>query len=299
MNDDATTPFRCRSRTLDFSLGAKVMGILNTTPDSFHDGGTLASSSGGLDLERALERARRMLREGADILDIGGESTRPGAETVGTPEEIRRTAPLIRLLRRETDAVISIDTYKAEVAEAALEAGADLVNDISGFSFDGAMAGVCRRYGAAAVLMHTAVRPAEMQWSTGTTEGEGDIVRSVREFLAEAVRRAEDAGVPDTIVDPGFGFGKSVRENFELLRRLGELRAAGRPILAGLSRKSFLGKVSVPEGEAALPTGERLPATISAETLALVQGADIIRAHDVREARACVMVVRAMREGAG
>lgn len=288
----------CRNGTLDFSAGAKVMGILNTTPDSFHDGGTL-TRGGAVDLEQALGRARRMLEEGADIIDVGGESSRPGAEVVSVEEEILRTEPLIRRLRRESDALISIDTYKAEVAEAALEAGADIVNDISGFSFDGRMADVCRRHGAAAVLMHTTSRPADMQWSTRTREGGEDIVRSVTEFLREALRRAEAAGLTETVLDPGFGFGKSVGENFELLRRLPELKALGRPVLVGLSRKSFLGRAAAGGDAEAQPTEERLPATLAAETLALQAGADIIRAHDIREAKACVRVFEAMGRGAG
>lgn len=270
------------------------MGILNTTPDSFHDGGTLTGPEGELDLGLALERARRMLSEGADIIDIGGESSRPGARVISTDEEIQRTAPLIELVRRESDAPISIDTYKAAVAEAALQAGADIVNDISGFSFDSAMPSVCNSYGAAAVLMHTPARPADMQWSTRTPNGSEDITATVMHYLEEAVRRAEAAGVQDIIIDPGFGFGKSVEENFRLLKRLGEFRSTKRPVLAGLSNKSFLAHIAASGGKPVRPTAERLSATLAAETLAVLNGADIIRTHDAGGAKTCIRVVQAM-----
>ncbi|KZK73556.1 MAG: dihydropteroate synthase [Pelodictyon luteolum] len=288
-----TPPLNCRTRKLDFSDGPKVMGILNTTPDSFHDGGTLTGPNGKLDLGLALERSRMMLRQGADIIDIGGESSRPGARVIGTDEEIQRTAPLIELLRSESDALISIDTYKAAVAEAALLAGADIVNDISGFSFDSAMPSICRRFDAAAVLMHTPARPADMQWSTRIPDSSDDITATIMHHLEEAVRRAESAGVQDIIIDPGFGFGKSVEENFRLLRRLGEFRSTKRPVLVGLSRKSFLAHIAAPEGELVRPTAERFSATLAAETLAILNGADIIRTHDAEAAKTCIRVVQA------
>ncbi|NTV61712.1 MAG: dihydropteroate synthase [Chlorobiaceae bacterium] len=293
----ATPGFRfdCAGLTLDLRDGPKIMGILNTTPDSFYDGGTFLSEQKGPDLDRALEHALSMVREGAAIIDIGGESTRPGAEKISASEEISRTVPLVRMLREKTGVLLSIDTYKAEVALKALEAGANIVNDISGFTFDADLPEVCARFGAAAVLMHTPVTPQQMRWSTGTVSSGGDIVQRVASFLADAVARAEAHGVHGIIVDPGFGFGKSVEENFSLLRRLRELELLERPVLAGVSRKSFLGHAIARNGEATPPPGERLAATIAAQTLALLGGAAIIRAHDVRDAIHCLDVVKAMR----
>lgn len=293
----------CRNRLLDFQQGPKIMGILNTTPDSFHDGGAFEphpdhpnQTPGSINLNAALDKALTMLREGADIIDIGGESTRPGALPVTAEEETRRTAPLIAMLRRHTDALISIDTSKAEVAETALLAGADIVNDISGFTFDSEMAGICARHKAPAILMHAPLKPEAMQWSTDTLQGNGDIVETVITFLKQAIKRAEAAGVRGIIIDPGFGFGKSVQENFTLLGRLKEFRQTGRPILAGVSRKSFLAHAIKSEGESSPPTADRLNATITAETIAILNGADIIRTHAVKAAAECCRVIQAMRK---
>ncbi|NTW56790.1 MAG: dihydropteroate synthase [Chlorobiaceae bacterium] len=284
----------CAGLPLDLRKGPVVMGILNTTPDSFFDGGSFNSGRQEPDLDRAFEHALDMVREGAAIIDIGGESTRPGAEKISVDEEIRRTVPLVRMLRSRTDALLSIDTYKAEVAQLALEAGANIVNDISGFTFDPELPDVCARFGAAAVLMHTPVTPQEMHWSTRTTSTAQDIVLRVTEFLSASIAIAERHGVREIIIDPGFGFGKSVEENFSLLARLKELEALGRPVLAGVSRKSFLGKAIALPGEEPPPPSERLAATIASQTAALLNGASIIRAHDVRHAVQCAAVVRAM-----
>ncbi|MDT9546171.1 MAG: dihydropteroate synthase [Chlorobium sp.] len=302
------TPFRpetrtiaCQGRLLDFQQGPKIMGILNTTPDSFHDGGAFEKKPGNtdrtpgrIDLHAALNKALTMLREGADIIDIGGESSRPGATPVTAEEETRRTAPLISLLRRHSDAIISIDTCKAQVAEAALLAGADIVNDISGFTFDSDMAEVCARHKAPAILMHAPLKPEAMQWSTLTPTAKSDIVETVINFLHNAIQRAESAGVQSIIIDPGFGFGKSVEENFTLLQQLKEFRRTGRPILAGVSRKSFLGHAIKGKEESSPPTADRLNATIAAETIAILNGADIIRTHSVKAAAECRMVIQAM-----
>ncbi|NTV99496.1 MAG: dihydropteroate synthase, partial [Chlorobiaceae bacterium] len=277
----------CAGLKLDLREGAKIMGILNTTPDSFYDGGTFNSGKLGPDLDRALEHALSMVRDGAEIIDIGGESTRPGAEKISAVEEIRRTVPLIRMLRKKTDTLLSIDTYKAEVALEALEAGANIVNDISGFTFDPRLPAVCGRFGAAAVLMHTPVTPQEMRWSTGTVSAGGDIVQRVTSFLAASLETAEAHAVQGVIIDPGFGFGKSVDENFSLLRRLRELEVLDRPILAGVSRKSFLGQAIARPGQTPPPPSERLAATIAAQTAALLSGASIIRTHDVIDAIQC------------
>ena len=281
----------CAGRILDLSEGPVIMGILNTTPDSFYDGGTFKNEARALDLESALDHALAMIRDGASIIDIGGESSRPGAAVVSVDEEIQRTAPLIALLRKRTEVLISIDTYKAAVAEAALRAGAHLVNDISGFTFDRHLPDVCHKYGAAAILMHTLVKPDSMLWSTGIESGEEDIVASVGRFLRDSIARAEAHGVDDIIIDPGFGFGKSVAENFQLLGRLDSLLALGRPILAGVSRKSFLGHAIARPGDETPPPSRRLSATLAAETIALCRGASILRVHDVEEAGECVRIV--------
>lgn len=277
----------CAGLALDLREGPKIMGILNTTPDSFYDGGSFHSGAQEPDLDRALEHALTMIREGASIIDIGGESTRPGAEKISAEEEIRRTVPLVRMLREKTDVLLSIDTYKAEVARKALEAGANIVNDISGFTFDPELPGVCCRFGAAAVLMHTPVTPQEMRWSTRTPSSEGDIMQRVTSFLADSIARANAHGVVGLIIDPGFGFGKSVEESFSLLGRLRELDVLKRPLLVGVSRKSFLGQAVARPGDPVPPPSERLAATIAAQTIALLNGAAIIRAHDVAAAAQC------------
>jgi len=286
----------CTDRVLDLGEVPKIMGILNTTPDSFYDGGVLQGDTNCVDLDRALDHALAMIRDGASMIDIGGESSRPGADKISSIEEIKRTAPLIALLRRKSDVLISIDTWKADVAEQALRAGANIVNDISGFTFDPLLPSICRKYKAAVILMHTPLKPELMQWSTGTKPGEEDILSRVNSFLANSIARAEGHSIDDIIIDPGFGFGKSVQENFRLLGQLSSLRHLGRPILAGLSRKSFLGHVITAPGEKTAPPAERLTATIAAETIALMHGANILRVHDVQAALQSLRVVEAMKE---
>ena len=284
----------CAGKVLDLSAGPKIMGILNTTPDSFYDGGILQGNSDAPNLDRALDYALTMIRTGASVIDIGGESSRPGAEKISERKEIARTVPLIALLRQKTEVLISIDTYKGGVAEAALKAGAHIVNDISGFTFDHHLPSICRKYRAGVILMHTPVKPESMQWSTATASGEEDIVTRVRNFLAHSIEVAEKHLIEDIIIDPGFGFGKSVEENFRLLDQLGSLLALDRPVLAGVSRKSFLGHAITPPGGQTPPPSERLAATIAAQTIALMHGASILRVHDVGVAAQCVSVVKAM-----
>lgn len=299
-----TTDFRrldCAGRFLDLTFSPAVMGILNLTPDSFSDGGRYGGASGEVDPDKALQSALGMVKAGAEIIDVGGESTRPGSDPVGADEEIRRTVPLIARLRKNSEVLISIDTWKSEVAEAALEAGADIVNDISGFTFDPRMPETCGRRGCGVVLMHTAVRPERMSWSHDTGAGGKDVVDEVSAFLARSIGLARSHGITSIVVDPGFGFGKSVKENFELLARLDELHALGCPLLAGLSRKSFLGQAISREGAPVPPPSSRHDATTSANTLALRNGADILRVHDVGaavQARAIVMATRNAGPGA-
>ena len=253
-----------------------VMGILNITPDSFSDGGV------HLDVDRAVEAGLRMVEDGADILDVGGESTRPGAESVGADEELRRVLPVVERLAARTEAPISIDTYKAVVAREAVARGATIINDISGLQYDQELAGVAAGAGAALILMHTRGRSHEM-YSLASYD---DVVEEVKRELQAAIGRAAAGGVgrPSIILDPGFGFAKRAGHSFTLLARLPELAALERPILSGTSRKSFLKEA----------LGERLPAdrewgTAAAVTASVLLGAHIVRVHDVK---AMVDVVR-------
>lgn len=247
------------------------MGILNVTPDSFSDGGRFLSP------DAAVERALAMEKEGADIIDVGGESSRPGAEPVPVEEELRRVLPVLERLRGKLRIPISIDTTKAEVAEAALRAGASIVNDISALRFDPAMAPLVAKFGAGLVLMHMLGTPKTMQQAPHYE----DVVTEVRDFLAERAQYAQSQGIPREAiaVDPGIGFGKTVEHNLELLRRLPELVELGFPVLVGPSRKSFIGAIL------GLGVEERLEGTLAACAVAVVRGADILRVHDVKEVR--------------
>lgn len=258
------------------------MGILNATPDSFSDGGSIPTP------EHALDAALRMMDAGVDVLDVGGESTRPGAEPVSAEVEAARVLPVIELLAKKGIGPISIDTTKASVAKSAIDAGAKIVNDISGFSFDPRMAATVAETGALAVLMHTRDKPKVMM--SGALEYEGGVVASVRASLEASVARAVAAGVPreSLIVDPGLGFGKSVDQNVELIARLGELKMIGCPILVGPSRKSFLGKLTGRE------VGERVFATASAVAMSIANGADFVRVHDVEAIGDAVRVADAV-----
>lgn len=255
------------------------MGVINVTPDSFSDGGRF------LRVENAVEHGLSLVEEGADLLDVGGESTRPGADPVGVEEELGRVAPVVRELARRVEIPISIDTYKPEVAAACLALGASLVNDITGLE-DPDMVRVAQEHDAGVVVMHMRGRPKTMQRDVAYT----DVVREVCAFLAERAGRALGAGLDPVIVDPGIGFGKTAAHNFELLRRLPELCELGFPVLVGPSRKSFLGSLS-----GALPPSERLEGTLAAVSVAVMQGARIVRVHDVRAARRAVDVVDAIR----
>jgi dihydropteroate synthase len=252
-----------------------VLGVLNVTPDSFSDGGLY------LDARRALERARRMVAEGADALDVGGESTRPGAEPVTVEEELRRVVPVIEAVR-SLDVPISVDTRRPEVAEAALAAGAEVVNDISGLRDE--MLDVLRRHGAAGIAMHMLGEPRTMQQDPRY----GDVVSEVAAFLAERQRAARAAGVA-VLLDPGIGFGKSVEHNLELLRNLRVIVALGAPVVVGTSRKSFLGKLT------GAPVDERVEATVAADTAAVLAGARVLRVHHVLQAVRGARIADALR----
>jgi dihydropteroate synthase len=245
------------------------MGVVNVTPDSFSDGGV------NFEAEDAVASARRMLEEGAAIVDIGGESTRPGAEAVSVEEELRRVVPVFE--RLEGDVPVSIDTSKAEVASRALDLGAELVNDVTALRGDPDLAGVVADRGAYLCLMHMLGEPRTMQRDPRYD----DVVAEVARFLEERLAAAVAAGIPEERIclDPGIGFGKTVAHNFELIRRLGELAALGRPILVGFSRKSSLGKLL---GDPGATTGSTA-ASVGAAVAAYERGATILRVHDVRE----------------
>ncbi|MSN24458.1 MAG: dihydropteroate synthase [Geobacter sp.] len=266
----------------EFSLERPlIMGILNLTPDSFSDGGRF------IDPERSVEHALMMESEGADIIDIGGESTRPGAPPVQAAEELARIIPVIERLSGVLKCAISVDTWKSVVADSALSAGAEIVNDVSGFNFDPRMASVTAKSGAAAVLMHTRGTPDEMQKNTGYV----DLMSEIADGLRSSVSLALEAGVASEriAIDPGIGFGKDADGNLEILRRLRELTGMGLPILIGTSRKTFIGKILGRE-----PLSERLFGTAATSALAVANGASILRVHDVRAMRDVADVAHAV-----
>lgn len=272
--------WKCRGRVFDIGDRPLVMGILNVTPDSFSDGGL------AFDHSAALERGMRMAEEGADIIDVGGESTRPGAQEVGAAEEIRRVVPVIRDLCRGTGVSVSVDTTKADVARAAIEAGAEIINDVSALTFDAGMAGVAREYGPGLVLMHMRGNPRNMQ----DNPEYDDVVKQVAGYLKARIDDLVSAGIDiETMaVDPGLGFGKTVEHNVDLLCGLDKLAELGRPVVAGLSRKSFIGAVT------GRPVGDRLAGSIAGFVLSVANGANIMRVHDVRESRDAALMIEVL-----
>jgi dihydropteroate synthase len=257
-----------------------VMGILNVTPDSFSDGNRFFG------IEAAVARAQEMEREGADIIDIGGESTRPNAPVVSLEEELRRVVPVIEALRGRISVPISVDTYKAEVARACCAAGAEIVNDVSGLVFDAEMAQAVAEADAGLVVMHTRGTPERMQSDTRYQ----DLLGEVRAYLENSIAMAESAGIKRSriAIDPGIGFAKSLQGNLELIRRLGEFLPMGFPVLVGASRKSFIGTVTGRGG------GERLFGTAAVVAVSVVNGASIVRVHDVAAMRDVAVMARAL-----
>ena len=274
-----------------------LMGILNITPDSFSGDGLLSGKDQPDYVQQALEQARHFVAAGVDMLDVGGESTRPGSQPVALERELERVLPVVRALAAELDALISIDTYKSQVAEAALEAGAQLVNDVWGLRADPQLAVVARRFNAPLILMHNRSSwvHAEVKEKLGGhyvgMEYE-NLLEDVKRELLESVALAHEGGVPDEqiILDPGIGFGKTVEQNLELIDRLDEIRQLGYPILLGPSRKSFIGYTLD------LPPDQRIEGTAAGVAVGIVRGADIIRVHDVaymsRVARMTDAIVR-------
>lgn len=259
---------RWKGRVLKFDRPL-IMGILNVTPDSFSDGGRFFSR------ENALKQAEKMAGEGADIIDVGGESTRPYAEQVSAEEEIRRIIPVIRKIKKKLRTLVSIDTYKSEVACRALEEGADIINDISALRMDRNMGKAAARAGVPVILMHMQGRPRGMQANPRYS----DVIRDIAGFLGERIKKAKELGidVKKIIIDPGIGFGKTVEHNLLIIKNLEKFKKLGCPVLAGPSRKSFIGKVLN------LKVYERFEGTAAAVAICVWNGADIVRVHDVKE----------------
>jgi dihydropteroate synthase len=296
-----------RSRVLAPGSRTLVMGVVNVTPDSFSDGGLYLNS------QAAVVRSMQLLDEGADLLDLGAESTRPGsraglmspdvdarpsAPAVSAAQEQARLLPVLRgILEARPDAIISVDTYKAETARAALACGAEIINDVSGFGWDSGLATVCAEAGCGVVLMHTRGGPEE--WAGQSQLESDELLESVRTGLQTSLDKAASAGIAAEriVLDPGYGFGKRGEENFALLARQAELLALGRPLLAGVSRKSFLGKALAPlfAGETA-PVKAREMASIAALVAAILHGASVVRVHQVREAMEAALVADAVKK---
>lgn len=293
--------WRLRSRSLQLGRRTLVMGIVNITPDSFSDGGRY------LALEKAVAHCVRLLEDGADLLDLGAESTRPGSRAGGLPgsddapavsadQEQERLLPVVEgILRLRPDAILSVDTYKSATARAAVAAGVEIVNDVSGFTWDEEMAAVCAQSGCGVVLMHTRGRPDD--WSSQERLSPEALQLEVRSGLSASMQRALQAGIAleAIVLDPGYGFGKRFEENFALLARQRELLELGRPILAGLSRKSFLGRALAPLYDGAdAPIEGRDTASLAAQAIAILQGASIIRSHAVRPAAEAALIADAV-----
>lgn len=263
-------------------LGQKtwLMGIINVTPDSFSDGGLYFNK------KKAVDRGLELAEEGANIIDIGGESTRPGSDFISTEEELMRTVPVISALRKKTDVLISVDTTKSEVAEAALGEGADIINDISSFRFDPKMLSLAAQKDIPVILMHMKGTPKNMQLNPFYE----DLLAEIRGFLEERIATAQAYGIKKEkiIIDPGIGFGKSFKDNLTLIKSLKFLEPIDRPILIGISRKSFIGKIL------SLPPQERTEGTIASAVLSIINGAHILRVHDVEAVKRAVLVTEAI-----
>ncbi|MGB2979987.1 MAG: dihydropteroate synthase [Candidatus Zixiibacteriota bacterium] len=271
---------RFENRNVDFSSRTHIMGVLNVTPDSFSDGGKFFKS------DDAVRQGMKMIEEGADTIDVGGESTRPGSDPLPTEEELSRVIPVIKSMSAKTDVPISIDTYKAEVARRALDAGAQMINDISALRFDPKMKEVASKYKVPIVLMHIKGTPKEMQKDPYYD----DVIVEITEYLRQSIKIAEDAGIDreKIIIDPGIGFGKRLRDNLNILKNLKKFSILGCPILIGCSRKSFIGKILD------LPAEERLEGSLAALAVAVMNGVNIVRVHDVKESERVVSLVDAI-----
>ena len=272
--------WHCRDHELNLNTHTHIMGILNVTPDSFSDGGDY------FDLAKAVDRVFELQEQGADIIDIGGESTRPGSTPVAVGQEMARVIPIIEKTKPHLGIPISVDTYKSSVAQAALEAGADIVNDISGGRFDAQMVNVVSRFNAGYVIMHIKGEPRNMQ-NNPTYE---NVIEEISNILQTCIQTAKQAGVPSEsiVIDPGIGFGKRLKDNFRLINELDRFLPLGLPLLVGPSRKSFIGELLD------LPAQERLEGTAAAVSAAILRGAHIVRVHDVLEMKRVATVADAI-----
>jgi dihydropteroate synthase len=272
---------RCRKQTLTLGKRTLLMGVLNVTPDSFSDGGLY------YDREKAIAQGLRMVEEEADILDIGGESTKPGSKPIELDEELRRVIPVIESLAKKVNVPISIDTYKSTVAKEAIQAGAQIINDISGLHFDPSLANFAAKEDVPIILMHIRGTPETMQKNVHYDS----LFSEILQYLKESIQRAESAGLDPNqiIVDPGIGFGKTLEDNLLIIKNLFEFRILGKPILLGTSRKSFIGKILNAD------VSERLEGTLSSIAIGVLNGAHIIRCHDVAQAKKAIVVADAIR----
>jgi dihydropteroate synthase len=270
-----------KHKGFDLSSRTHIMGILNVTPDSFSDGGRFHR------FEDAIAQGMRMIQEGADIIDVGGESTRPGSDPVTLEEELSRVIPVISTLAQKTEVPISIDTYKSEVARRALDAGAQMINDISALRFDPEMKKIAGEYQVPVVLMHIKGTPKDMQKDPSYD----DVIGEIAQYLRESIQLAQEGGVEKEriLIDPGIGFGKRLVDNLNILKNLREFSILGCPILIGCSRKSFIGKILD------LPLEERLEGSLAALAVAIMNGASIVRVHDVKESKRVAGLVDAVR----
>jgi len=271
-----------KDHSFDFSERTFIMGILNVTPDSFYDGGKFSN------LDEAVKKGTKMAEEGADIIDIGGESTRPRSEPISLEEELSRVIPVIERLSKEIEIPLSIDTYKSFVAKKALDSGASMINDISALRFDPEMEKIASEYKVPIVLMHIKGTPKNMQ----DDPYYDDVMKEISSYLKESITIAKDAGIEEDkiIIDPGIGFGKRLEDNLDILKNLSILKTLEKPILVGPSRKSFIGKVLD------LPPEERLEGSLGALAVAIFNGANLVRVHDVKESLRVAKLVDAIRK---
>jgi len=269
---------KCGKLELKFNK-TLVMGILNATPDSFYDGKLFFNP------DKAIEHAKQMAKDGADIIDIGGESSRPGSEPVSEEEELRRVSPIIKKLKDEIKVPMSIDTYKPKVAEECIKLGAGIINDINGLRNE-EMIKVAAKYKVPVIIMHMKGSPKTMQDNPVYK----DVVKEIKQFLGVQIKNARKAGIKDIIIDPGIGFGKTTEHNLQILKRLNDFKDLNCPILVGPSRKSFIGNIT------GLDVNERLEGTLAAISIAIINGVNIVRVHDVKECKRAVMVADAVRD---
>ncbi len=278
-----TYTLKIKNRKFDFPQRTYIMGILNVTPDSFYDGGRF------LDTKEAFRQGIKMAEDGADVIDVGGESTRPGSDSVLIEEELKRVIPIIEGLVKEINVPISIDTYKSEVAKKALKVGASMVNDISALRFDPDMRKVVKDFDVPVVLMHIKGTPKNMQ----VNPHYDDLMSEIKEYLKEAIEIARNSGIDEEkiIIDPGIGFGKRLEDNLEILKNLNDLKGLNKPLLVGPSRKSFIGKILD------LPEDERLEGSLAALAVAIMNGANMVRVHDVKESKRVARIVDSIKKG--